>query len=172
MIIVVDSSVAESMLHGGKLCRLCLDAIEKNKKVSLMVSPEWKNHWNKELRRWYNSPQERPYLSFLLEWETTMRNRMQDIKDQLLMRRIVERDFYDECKQSDRDRLYLVQLAHASDRIVIFCDQYSPACVCFSNSDHPDMKEISWKTSTSDSTIQWIESIQCPNLDHRANASQ
>jgi hypothetical protein len=151
MNIVVDYSVAKGVLYGHKASHECLTAIEKRTSFHLLVCAEWTSHWKEVLENLSNKNS--IHLSFLCNWKTHMqsKNRMRRVRDEERFNSETISELQHLCKsEDDKDYLYLVELAHCGDKVVVFCDTLSATCSRFSEISHHYFQTISWQPSSSE----------------------
>ena len=153
MEIIVDSSVAVSVLHGGRNCRACLDVIRKNPFYTIVSCPDWAAHWNKVLGSADSRTPE--HRKFLFEWKSAMLGRKKPIT--------VESHpcfpiIKSKSEEWDKERLYLIAVAIQENCLILYCSTFSATCDRLSALDHPDIVSIrgNWKKSELPETVQWL----------------
>ena len=153
MEIIIDSSVAVSVLRGGQNCMDCLEIIRHNDSYKIISCGSWADHWNHAISN--AIPVTPVHRDFLLSWNQAMtRRRKLSSSTTHPCIAIIQSD----CEKCDENRLYLLAIALNTGCLVLYCSLLSSTCARLSAIEHPDIVKIQdqWKKSELTETVQWL----------------
>ena len=146
--IIIDASVAEHFLKkntDASCCLNCLDTLSSRSDV-IVFCQEATQQWNDELGRLGVSKEAKEYLC---DWMEQMRNKGRFCRMKVGYASAIRRAIRPLGLDPKNFRLYLIDLANAADKIIIFCPNGALGiCNRLSTIQHPIFSKIQWISTT------------------------